>query len=409
MINYNNITNEETMHAELIKAMPRIEINTLVNYGGNLLNRDKSGFAKRITFGGVERLRISSQCLKYAIRRAKVENDTWNTINCANLVSCEIQRREPSATPEYLETVEKIVNEQLTPKSDKEKTAKKDHMFKVCKYDIEDFATFILEEFPLNQPVDDKEIKYDAKHLDKTAGGRVQKKMKETSAKRSVTPEIAMFGRMSTSETLRSVDGAVCMNHAFTTNAMAGDIDEFTAIDEWMKGEQLGASMLGDTDINSGCFYKYVCINTLTLAENLLIGVDYTDIEEIKRRMQMIDDIVCEFIHLYAVTAPVAKQTSMATYAAPSCMYITAGVRVANFSYENAFARPAVANGDMDIVTDSVRKLVHSIDNDPFNLNTYDKRIWIGTDEYDVPKDVTVENFKDALNDIRGYVHGACN
>ncbi len=41
-----------------------IQIHTLHSYPGTLLNRDDSGLAKRLPFGGVERLRISSQCLK---------------------------------------------------------------------------------------------------------------------------------------------------------------------------------------------------------------------------------------------------------------------------------------------------------------------------------------------------------
>ena len=41
-----------------------IQIHFLTSYPAALLNRDDAGFAKRIPFGGSERLRISSQCLK---------------------------------------------------------------------------------------------------------------------------------------------------------------------------------------------------------------------------------------------------------------------------------------------------------------------------------------------------------
>lgn len=410
MINWSAIYDAKSLHVELMGCLPRIEINSLVNYAGSLLNRDKSNFAKRINFGGVDRVRISSQCLKYAIRRAKVDSDTWNTRYMGNLVCEEIKRREPSVTDEYLEGVDAIVRQQLTPK-DGEKE-KKDHMFKVSKYDVADFADAILAEFPINLPIDKNEIMYDrkdAKKRAKTAGGRVYDRLMETVATRPISSEIAMFGRMSTATMLRSVDGAVCVNHAFTTNAMSGDIDEFTAVDEWQNGEELGAGMLGDTDINAGCFYKYVSINVLTVVENLMQGVDYTDVDEMKRRLKVAIDAVIEFIQLYAITAPEAKQTSMATYASPACMYITAGVRVANCSYENAFSIPARAHGDVDIITDSVNKLVYSIDNDLFNLNEYDKRIWIGQDMYKKPNGVVVESLRDALDDVRGYLYGTCN
>ncbi|CAK0741850.1 CRISPR system Cascade subunit CasC [Azospirillaceae bacterium] len=46
-------------------ATPRfLQIHTLTPYVGALLNRDDVGMAKRLPFGGSERIRISSQCLK---------------------------------------------------------------------------------------------------------------------------------------------------------------------------------------------------------------------------------------------------------------------------------------------------------------------------------------------------------
>jgi CRISPR system Cascade subunit CasC len=41
-----------------------LQIHTLTSYHASLLNRDDAGLAKRIPFGGAQRLRVSSQCLK---------------------------------------------------------------------------------------------------------------------------------------------------------------------------------------------------------------------------------------------------------------------------------------------------------------------------------------------------------
>src|SRR5690606_15754599 len=49
---------------ETIMAPRFLQIHTLTAYPAALLNRDDAGFAKRITFGGEPRTRISSQCLK---------------------------------------------------------------------------------------------------------------------------------------------------------------------------------------------------------------------------------------------------------------------------------------------------------------------------------------------------------
>ncbi len=51
-----------------------IQLHTLVSYSAALLNRDDSGFAKRMPFGGAIRTRISSQCLKRHWRKAE---DEW--------------------------------------------------------------------------------------------------------------------------------------------------------------------------------------------------------------------------------------------------------------------------------------------------------------------------------------------
>ena len=48
-----------------------LQIHTLHSYTAALLNRDDSGLAKRLTFGGVSRTRISSQCLKRHWRKAQ--------------------------------------------------------------------------------------------------------------------------------------------------------------------------------------------------------------------------------------------------------------------------------------------------------------------------------------------------
>ncbi len=56
-------------------AAPRfIQLHALISYSAALLNRDDSGFAKRLPFGGATRTRVSSQCLKRHWRKAK---DEW--------------------------------------------------------------------------------------------------------------------------------------------------------------------------------------------------------------------------------------------------------------------------------------------------------------------------------------------
>jgi CRISPR system Cascade subunit CasC len=59
--------------------LPRfIQIHTLHNYPGALLNRDDAGLAKRLPYGDAVRTRISSQCLK---RHWRVAEDHFSLTN----------------------------------------------------------------------------------------------------------------------------------------------------------------------------------------------------------------------------------------------------------------------------------------------------------------------------------------
>ena len=48
-----------------------LQIHTLHSYASALLNRDDSGLAKQLPYGGATRTRISSQCLKRHWRLAR--------------------------------------------------------------------------------------------------------------------------------------------------------------------------------------------------------------------------------------------------------------------------------------------------------------------------------------------------
>src|ERR1035437_5030138 len=65
-------------------AVRFLQIHTLHSYTAALLNRDDSGLAKRLPYGGVLRTRISSQCLKRHWRKA--ESDSHALLNLAGAV-----------------------------------------------------------------------------------------------------------------------------------------------------------------------------------------------------------------------------------------------------------------------------------------------------------------------------------
>ena len=67
-----------------------IQIHWLTSYPAALLNRDDSGLAKRMPFGGSLRTRISSQCLK---RHWRTVEDDWSLASLAGLAEVDYGKR----------------------------------------------------------------------------------------------------------------------------------------------------------------------------------------------------------------------------------------------------------------------------------------------------------------------------
>ncbi|GAG35872.1 unnamed protein product, partial [marine sediment metagenome] len=62
-----------------------IEIHVLQSFAPSNLNRDDTGAPKDAIFGGTRRARVSSQCLKRAVRRHFREKAEWKEIFSDNL------------------------------------------------------------------------------------------------------------------------------------------------------------------------------------------------------------------------------------------------------------------------------------------------------------------------------------
>lgn len=79
--------------------------------------------------------------------------------------------------------------------------------------------------------------------------------------------DIALFGRMTTSDAFEDVEAAMQVAHALSTHAAVNEVDYFTAVDD--KGVGVGAGHVGEAMYNSACFYKYFCLDWDHLVGNL--------------------------------------------------------------------------------------------------------------------------------------------
>ena len=352
------------------------EIHMLKNYPPTNLNRDDTGAPKTCLFGGVMRGRVSSQCLKRSWRtspsfRAEIgdENLGIRTRKLPVLVAEKLV--EMGVTQEFADAIQP----RLTGIGNKEGKETKDGnaTAQVIFYANEDIAAVaetvkaLLENCKTVKDVQ----KLKAKDIQAAVTG---------ADVRPVTLDIALFGRMVTSDAFRDVEASMQVAHAISTNKVSVESDYFTAMDDMLSGssmDELGAAMIGDVDFNASCYYVYASIDTDALAENLKYA---ENTEEIVRKA------IPALIRAMAFTDPSGKQNSFAGHVMPSVVMVECKEKKIPTSMVNAFVEPVGKGGDL--VKLSAEKLATEVDMTARNFGLEVKeRLWFCVDKYDVKPD----------------------
>ena len=358
-----------------------IEIHMLKNYPPTNLNRDDTGAPKTCTFGGVSRGRISSQCLKRSWRTSPLlqaelgeENLGVRTRKLPQLVAEKLL--EKGVDPEYVEAVTPKITGFGNKEGKETKDGKTAQVIFFAKEDIEAVAAVIQEALEACKSLKDvKALK--AKELQSAV---------DSAKIRPVTLDIALFGRMVTSDAFRDVEASMHVAHAISTNKMTMESDYFTAMDDLLSGEsldELGAAMIGDTDYNSACYYVYASLDTDALLENLKYS---ENAEEIVRKA------VPALIRTMALTNPSGKQNSFAGHVMPSAMLVECKQQKIPTSMVNAFVEPVRPDQNGDLVQNSIAKLAQEAGVMARNYGLeVSRRLWFCVDKYDVQPDCQAE------------------
>lgn len=326
-----------------------IQIHMLQNYVPSLLNRDDSGAAKSAPFGGRQRGRISSQCLKRSIRLS----DTFqNAFQNDNLLA-KRTKRLPLLVNKALEDmgVDDEVREaivQRVPEIGQEST-KRD----TKNVDLENLETRQLIFIGGNE-VEAIAQKLLALYEDKGAKGWDKMKINEiTDALGSSVPrsvDVAMFGRMTTSAAFEDVEASVQVAHALAVNELVRVYDFFTAVDDLKKEDanaDAGAGMIGDVELNSSTYYKYFNIHWEGLVDNL--GGD-AEVEVAARA-------VTAFVEAAALAQPSGKQNSTAALNPPDFVLVEISPQNIPVNYANAFLQPAAPRPKQTMMENAIFKL----------------------------------------------------
>lgn len=304
-----------------------IQLHILTAYPPANLNRDDTGKPKTAQFGGVERLRVSSQALKRA----------WRT-------STEFKEALAGHIGERTQRLGDEIEKHLRGKGADETKAREiaravaDHFGKLKPEKDKNPAR--IEQLAFISP----EERADAfARAERAAGGEnVDLKESELLRKTDGAVDIAMFGRMLADDPEFNRDASVQVAHAITTHRTIVEDDYYTAVDD-LKGpaEDAGAGFVGEAGFGSGVFYLYACIDRDLLIRNL------------GGHAALADRGIAALIRAAATVGPRGKQASYASRARASYILVERGEAVPR-TLAAAFLK--AIKGE-DILTDSVQAL----------------------------------------------------
>ncbi len=322
-----------------------LQIHTLHSYPAALLNRDDSGLAKRMPFGGAVRTRISSQCLKRHWRTAQDEfaihgiAGSTAAIRSRNIVVRRViapLKGTDGISEEVLTAVENAFNVGVYGSRGATEGGRQPLLLGEPEVEhLHQRAAAICAEHP-----------GDAKAAGDAAAALFNARRGEgnnfrallESARLPAGLEGALFGRMVTSDPGANIEAAIHVAHAFTVHREESESDYFSVVDDLQEDEEdAGAAHIGDMELTSGLFYGYVVVDVPGLVSNLE-GCKAGEWQDADRELAA--KVVEHLAHLIATVSPGAKLGSTAPYTCADLMLVEAGSRQPR-SLANAYRTPA--------------------------------------------------------------------
>ena len=301
-----------------------INIHTLISHPSSMMNRDDSGLQKTAVFGGTTRSRISSQCLKRAIRQSElykenVEELSIRTNKMDDLLSLCIEKL-PEFDAELIESVLEHLGSKIKTEKNKE-TGETSRSFDA----VQPYSIGAIRE-AINMVNSGTELK-------------ALKKIVQLP-----TIDVALSGRMDASCPERNVEAAMSVAHSLTTHSADIEVDWFTACDDLAAQ---GSGHIGTTEFSSGVFYRYASIDVDLLAKNINKPISETA------------QIVQTIVKCFAQVTPSAKQKTFAAYNKADFVLCTSSNQP--LSLANAFRQPVANTGD--VMELSIQNLVTHYEN----------------------------------------------
>ena len=332
-----------------------VELHMLQNFAPSNLNRDDTGMPKDCEFGGYRRARISSQCLKRAVRREFQSGGLLDAQFLATRTARAVKAvgdqltTQGRGSEEEVQAVARAALRAIGVGVDDE--GKTDVLLFLGAQEIRGMTELCLQHWDQlagagGTSADEAE---QPRQRGRRGGGQTALPREVQNALRDAldggkAADLALFGRMVAARPERSIDAASQVAHAISTNRISMELDYYTAMDDLAPEDTAGAGMLGTVGFNSGCFYRYSNVDMGQLQRNLQGDAD------------LANKTLEAFIRASVNAIPTGKQNSMAAHNPPS--FVLAVVRQSGlWNLANAFLDPVAPRRGEDLAVRSVRAL----------------------------------------------------
>ena len=312
-----------------------VDIHIIQNLPPSCVNRDDSGSPKSAVYGGVRRLRVSSQSWKRATRLY------FNDLLDAKDVGVRTKRVVEVLAERITEDAPELAGDAVTLAEGVFKAARIKLSPPRGKKDAPQESGYLLF-LSTSQIARLAELAIASARDDETLDAKTVKKI----FKEAHAVDIALFGRMVADDTDLNVDAACQVAHAISTHAAENEYDFFTAVDDdksRSEEEDAGAGMMGTVEFSSATMYRYATVNLDMLVENLGDG------DAALRALEV-------FIKGFCLSMPTGKQNTFANRTLPEAVVVS--VRDDQpVSLVGAFEKPIRTNEADGYLTRSVGAL----------------------------------------------------
>ncbi len=333
-----------------------IEIHALQNYAPSNLNRDDTGAPKDALFGGTRRARVSSQCLKKAVRNyfnvlkeEKFFGRDDLAIRSKRVLELLAQalvakgRLESTATEKARLA---LASMELSVKED----GKSEYLLFLGEREIAHVAEIIHNKWESIMSrnaasVEEKKAVKSKKQAAQAADPELKKAL-DTVFNGGKAVDVALFGRMLADMPEKNQDAACQVAHAISTHSVEREFDFYTAVDDRRPQDSAGADMMGTVEFNSACYYRYAVVDWEKLVGNL-----QNDRELAARGLRA-------FLEGFVVAEPTGKQNSFAAHNPPEFVVVSVRRDSSPRSFANAFETAVRAKKDESLTRLSVESLV---------------------------------------------------